>query len=190
MKVYDYLDRNLLENPQNYSYASVDGTLYLDEWKRKRNTIIRSIKPAEGSPISDLVLEYKNDTQLSPTGQQLLNLIFSVMNDPVISPSIEAQLQLWVKRFEVKKKLFLEYDDKKINGNVSNYSCGHNYILFSYLLLQCWKKIRKLQYLNCFLKLNDTICSIRSILTNNEKQILYWQLTQESKIVDELAGDC
>ena len=109
------------------------------------------------------------------------------MNEPVISPSIEAQLQLWVKRFEVTKKIFLEYDDKKINGNVSNYRCGHNYILLSHLLLQSWKKLRKFQHLNCFLKLNDTLCSIRSILTNNEKQILYWQLTQETKILDELA---
>ena len=75
------------------------------------------------------------------------------------------KIKTLIKRFEVSKKLFHSYDKISIKKTSTIYNEVDNYSLFSILLQTCYinseVKEEKLIYLNCILKLNDLIISIK-----------------------------
>ena len=89
-----------------------------------------------------------------------------------------------LKKFELKKKLFLKYnsDFKEIT---SDYYFLRNYLLLSLLCLILYEKSKSLKYLNSSLKIND-ILSSQTIETSEDKIFLKHVLEKELELITNL----
>ena len=78
------------------------------------------------------------------------------LNKSQLTSNDKIILSKLVKSFEIKKKIFTEYDFNKNTFSI-DYKNLRNYILFSLLCGKEFKNSRNLKYLNTALKLNDII---------------------------------
>ena len=94
-----------------------------------------------------------------------------------------------IKKFEVKKRIFSSYD-KLFFENSSNYQDMINYILLSNICAKQYEKTKNLKFLNTVLKLNDLICSeIENIEENIELNLSLHCLNKELDFVLKLKED-
>ena len=113
-------------------------------------------------------------------------LILELLEEEETNREIYRLLSIFLKKFEVKKKLYEEYssDFKNID---QNYELLNNYILLSVILADYYQKYPNLKFINAVLKLNDLICSIQSKLESPLDIILsYIALTIEKKEIKKL----
>ena len=93
-------------------------------------------------------------------------------------------IDIFVKKFELTKKLFEKYNEKfiPISKNCFNLI---NYILLSFICLLCYKQEKNLKYLNTSLKLNDTLTNQ---ISKNHKYLipLEYLIKIELNFIDEL----
>ncbi len=85
------------------------------------------------------------------------SIIIELINNPKniqVIPIIDK----FLKKFEIRKKIFLHYDDE-FNKVGDEFKEIQNYILLSVISILKFKKTENLKFLNTALKLNDTICS-------------------------------
>jgi len=123
----------------------------------------------------------------SKTNVQLLSIFQDLSEDS--GRTNKSAIDWYVQRFEVRKRLFSEYDlqtgrpiEQGGYGDISNYMllsaiCGKSYAAFG-----------SLKYLNCFLKLNDTLLSLPSNMTDQQILLLQALITLEVTYVEELAS--
>ena len=109
-----------------------------------------------------------SDTNFINIKEKLINFIelLFVRESDVNYEFINALL----KRFEVSKKLFENYDEKLIKG-YGQYSKINNYLLFSLALCFTYRVSSNLQYLSTLLKSNDLILSRLKKSKLNEEQL-------------------
>jgi hypothetical protein len=91
-----------------------------------------------------------------------------------------------LKKFEIKKKIFAEYD-YKLKENSTDFKILRNYILFAAICIQKFQDNNNLKFLNVLLKLNDIICSqIDSITDVNDLSLVYYVINLELEYVRDL----
>jgi hypothetical protein len=94
-------------------------------------------------------------------------------------------LSIFIKKYEVSKKIFTQYDSKmKKIGN--DYKKIENYLLLSANLAIFYKHSGNLKFLNTLLKLNDTLCSISKKITQKNLPLFYLSLKIELEEVKNL----
>ena len=92
----------------------------------------------------------------------------------------------FIKKFEIKKRIFSHYN-QEIKEASDNYKILANYILLASICALKYKKIRNLKYLNVLLKLNDTICSQISVISENVSGFLcFFALKSELDYISDL----
>lgn len=90
------------------------------------------------------------------------------------------KMDFWVKAFEVRKRLYNRYFLYRVKPKEeSGYRNYENYLLFGFLLCKVYEETNRLKYLNCLLKLNDTILSILYQLDTTLKELSAILLTRE-----------
>ncbi len=116
-----------------------------------------------------------------------MSLLLINFSNP-IDNDITKILNEFIKKFEVKKRLYSSYD-RNFKESSSLYSNLRNYLILSTLCMLAYKKNKNLKYLNTSLKLNDTICSqINKLQINLEKSLFYHILKIELQNVDSLCN--
>ena len=114
----------------------------------------------------------------------VIELINNTRNIQVI-PIIDK----FLKKFEIRKKIFLYYD-YKFNKVGDEFKEIQNYILLSFMCLIRYQVTSDLKYLNTFLKLNDTICSVKNLIINRiDISLFHYLLTSEIKYVSKLLDE-
>ena len=99
-------------------------------------------------------------------------------------------LEFLVKVFELRKRLYSEYQSGYKPNENSDYRRYDYYILLGYLLCQAYRITDNLKYLNTMLKLNDILLSLSNVLDEQQKRCTATLLNREMDFVETLAGQC
>jgi len=188
-KLYPYISKNLLENPQNYQMSKYVGPEFLKSYKESR---VKNIEIFQKENLfenyeSVLMNILKNNSNLSNfefnkesyETENLLSFLYVRLKTRKNNETNKKILNQLIKKFEIKKLLYLQYDSnlKEIS---SNYTKLSNYILLSLCCLLKYEQTKNLKFLNTSLKLNDTILSQRIKINNNfEKSLFCFVLQKE-----------
>ena len=172
---YKYINTNSPEEKINYSYAQFGREIFLLAYRKSRKEIISQ---------SDIDADFYLSQVGSGDTENLLTNWISKLKD---NREIELeQLNLLLKRFEVTKKIYENYDKNFRPINKSEYKMYRLYVLYAYVLSLSYKKYNKLQYLNALLKANDINISILDYLDKETKKILAINLKTELDFIKNL----
>jgi hypothetical protein len=81
---------------------------------------------------------------------------------------IPEELNRFVKAFEVRKRLYAEYDNWK-PVETSTFEDYESYISFAECLIEAYGFTNNLKYFSCLLKVDDTLLSVQDKLTNSQR---------------------
>ena len=174
---YIYSKGDLLETSQKYQLSPFHGSDFLNSYKIERESILNKLdtKIARKIILSELIkilLPPENiisEKQITKFVTETLLITF--LNKLQLTPSDKTILSKLLKSFEIKKKIFTEYDFNQ-NTFSTDYKNLRNYILFSLLCSKEFKNSQNLKFLNTVLKLNDIISSKINHISNNYDLLL------------------
>lgn len=176
---YHYAEGELLENPQNYSYSGYFAQAFVDAWQSHRNSQLARL-PAPQK------LEQRDGESLCPRDTlNLLHAICEVLQQPqmsIDSPEVD-WLRRLVKKFEVSKRVYSAYQSSAPFRPMdkSSYTNIELYLKLAECFILAFNKSAELQYLNAFIKIQDSIISQIHILSHSSKTHLAWLIQQEVK---------
>ena len=181
--LYPYTETNLLENPQKYQMSPYLGKNFLIIFFKSRENQLKVLEKTGKNfleldeIIKQLSINYSKNTlddflKTNIETEEILSLLLINFSNP-IDNDITKILNEFIKKFEIKKRLYSSYDGN-FKESSSLYSNLRNYLILSTLCMLAYKKNKNLKYLNTSLKLNDTACSqINKLKTNLEKSLFY-----------------
>ncbi|NMH59636.1 hypothetical protein [Alteromonas ponticola] len=181
---YPYAAGNLLEKPQNYSYSGYFAHSFVHAWRNHRLSQLALLPEAKQ-------IAQSNGNSLTTTDTlSLLNAIceFVKHTDNFIEGPHREWLARLLKKFEVTKRVYSGYDLFAPHRPVQNslYTDLDLYIKLAECFILTFNKYGKLQYLNAFLKLQDTILSQSQKLTEIQQSNLAWLIENELAVLEEL----
>ena len=174
---YIYSKGDLLETSQKYQLSPFHGSDFLNSYKIERESILNKLdtKITRKIILSELIkilLPPENiisEKQITKFVTETLLITF--LNKLQLTPNDKIILSKLLKSFEIKKKIFTEYDFNQ-NTFSTDYKNLRNYILFSLLCSKEFKDSQNLKFLNTVLKLNDIISSKINHISNNYDLLL------------------
>lgn len=168
---YKYITDHNLEKRQNYMYSQYYGTEFL---KVYRNTRLEYIKKYDDLDIDSSI---KTNREESETEIKLKNL--NVEDSDL--------MDAFVKTFEVRKRLYTEYNWENWHPEIhARYDDMELYLLLAENSVEFYRKTKCLRYLNCLLKVNDTLLSECSLLDDFQKNRLCYLLKDEMLFIYNL----
>lgn len=186
---YEYVNKNLLEFTQKYQKTAFHGNKFLKSYFENRMKTIYKIKSIGiNSTELEKIIE-KSIKIFSATNELDLETTLSniLLKKVVHKDSSEDKIiEIFLKKFEIKKRLFLKYDlNYKEIGN--DYKYLRNYVLLSTLCCLRYKETKNLIFLNVILKINDTLISQFSLIKNEyDLTLLLNILINEIDFVEKL----
>ena len=178
---YPYYSNNIFDEKINYSYSEFKGFEFIKAWQNSRNIFLEKIRN-QNSEIKNEFEYFTNNDDKCATEILFDNWLKQIKkNELILDP-----VKLLLKRFEVTKRLFEEYDIDFRPINKEQYKNKILYLKFAYIISLIFQTTGKLQYLNTLLKLNDINCSFFDTLNENEKAILYFVLKNENDSISTL----
>ena len=191
---YSYSNADLLEFPQKYQMTPFEGREFLSSYEQSRKDVLDKIK--NNQAVNSLSQTLKLIKKSSSTNEKENKKIF-VTNDLLLSILLKLEskeetqqetrmIMMLLKKFEIKKKIFAEYD-YKLKENSTDFKILRNYILFAAICIQKFQDNNNLKFLNVLLKLNDIICSqIDSISDAHDLSLIYHVINLELEYVSDL----
>jgi len=180
--MYQFNNRDLLENPEKYHYAHCNAPDFPTQWRQSRKKWRETLLIAE---LSDK----ENNFSLTTTVGEIdtffeLNRILATLNS---NPASLHKLLFFLKKFEVSKRLYGYYSKDKKAITRSHYRNLDIYLLFGRCLVLGYEATNNLQFLSTFLKLMDTLTSINpEAYTTNQANEIFQLLDIELKIMTPL----
>ena len=194
---YQYTQNNLLVTPQNYQMSSYEGADFLVSYQFSRSKIITKLeKMPKFVPYSENLFFSQRVSQATAiikknkfsTNELYHSIITELISNPKNMQVIPI-IDKFLKKFEVRKKIFLYYDNK-FNNVGDSFKEIQNYILLSFMCFIRYQVTSDLKYLNTFLKLNDTICSVKNLIINRiDISLFHYLLTSEIKYISKLLDE-
>jgi len=168
------------------------GTDFLNSYKIDRETILNQLdsKITKKITLSQLIktlLTSKNFlSNTSITKFTTETLLITFLNKSKLTSNDKVILSKLLKSFEIKKKIFTEYDFNENTFSI-DYKNLRNYILFSLLCGKEFKNSRNLKYLNTVLKLNDIISSkVIQISENSNLLLAFYAISLELSSINTI----
>lgn len=158
---YAYAKGRLLDVPNTYFYTPYYGMEFIKAWKTERLRILK----VSGKPVK--------------TGG-------SIKSPRDRREDIEILLRQLVRKFEITKRIYTSYRNGLRPADGAGYKDYELYLKTAGLFEAAYAKFKKLIYLNAFLKIMDTLCSISHNLNKRQKQRLAWLILRESRHVSAL----
>ena len=190
---YEYAVNDLLNNPQKYQMTKFEGADFLLAYKNQRNKIIKILNLQKISTLEEIMNEFTSLDSLenlyknsSISLSKLLSILISQYFTLQSSDLFLEILDKLIKKFEIKKKLYSDYDSdfKEIS---TSYDDLLNYEKLSLLTLLHYEKTKNLKFLNTALKINDTLSSqIKNMNKENEKSLMVLILKLELQHITKL----
>ena len=180
---YTYSKNDLLRNPLSYQKTPFEGIDFLRAFKKSRLDVL------EREDFYDFKLEnflnnFKNSRRPNSVKFKLFDLLSYFLSQSEFK-SKKNLVDKMLKKFEVKKKLFTEYDldFKEVSNDFQNLK---NYMLFGIICIIYYEKYSSLKYLNVHLKINDILCSQIDKIIDNDRNLFCFVLKKELEYIDEL----
>jgi hypothetical protein len=130
-------------------------------------------------------------TVIVNTGEYLhLLLQTSIARDPIDRDKYLFWLNYFIKRFEVRKKLFTAYHRSSVKKAMDEYRDYLNYALLSLTLLHDFEWSGNLKMVNAAIKLNDLLCSLSADLVGADSLLATTlALKKEANIIHQIMTD-
>jgi hypothetical protein len=164
---YTYSKVNSFIHPQKYQMTEFLGEEFLFSYKNSRLHILNHLENNfKILSMKKLILELKNilskydknlDSKVIISTPNLLQIFITVLKNP-LSQSEKNYIDKFLKKFEIKKKIFNSYDENFMVID-DTYDNLLNYLLLSGICELVYKENSNLKFINCSLKINDLICS-------------------------------
>lgn len=170
--MYGYITDNNLERRQTYQYSSFQGTPFLTVYEQSRGKLLNGIGNRT-YPLEILLNATMEGIPDHPSSEsELLTkhllsawLEKELQSEQSYTNGSDELLKFFVKKFEVRKRIFEKYD-LKLSPLTKSYNVHELYILFAVVINHAYMRTQNLFYLNCALKLGDTLLSISELLVN------------------------
>ena len=188
---YEYTKKNLLNSPEKYQMSPFRNVDFLKAYKKSRLSTLKLFENHNKINTFQEILEktsineendcYKNNQNNCINTNKLLKFLYidilkNYNNDKL-------SLEILIKKFEIKKKIFESYD-LEFKENTKKFINQNNYILLSLICLLKYEKTNNLKFLNVSLKLNDTISSqIKKLKISEDIFIFYFVIKKELEII-------
>lgn len=170
---YKYITENNLEKRQYYMYSDFGGKDFLDAYRKSRLDFIEKYEN------TDKKNHFKTEVDL-----QIIKENIGIAYDEYIPI-----LDLYVKRYEVTKRLYDEYDENWKPALNSKYDDVNLYLLLSECCYNAYNKSKCAKYFSCMLKLDDTLLSIKDSMTYTEIEELSNILKQELEVYESISNE-
>ena len=183
-KDYHYISN--LENPQRYQYTKYLGKQFINDYILSREEIISSVRSRDHETIIAGYNQGKlSDLTETDNTKERLSMLICIQKDAGADDDVKRWLDMFVKKFEVSKKIFTRYGDhQKKRGD--DYHDRENYVLLAVnLAIYCSKK-HDIKFLNTLLKLDDLICSFKDDVSANMALLINFCISTELKQVNGL----
>lgn len=177
---YKYVTDNNLENIQTYMYSEYFGMDFLNAYMRVRKNSIVLNTGLDGDVESNMIPYLKSETSLA-----LFEIWKQIRNTK--SDSLKEQADCFVKRFEVKKRLYGKYEAGGKFVAESGYNDYILYILLGFISSKMYTDTGNLKYLNCLLKVVDTLISAQDNMDLVLRKLVSLLIMEEMGYVRELA---
>lgn len=151
---YKYINGDAPNVKINYSYSKYLGLEFIDYWKTSR---IEKLKEFDKEYLYIII---KNiDSRVLQEGFISSKELFSKWIKRIDLSNLDfiKDVNLLVKRFEVTRKIYNEYNDLMRPNNKKDYLQIDNYSLYGIVLGLLFSETKKYQYLNAHIKLNDVL---------------------------------
>lgn len=175
---YIYSRGNLIDERNTYFYTPYLGLPFIDAWRRERGMSLKKLGPSCEPPQPEKVRDDDN------SGFALLERFFA----DIISANFDNKLSLLIQRFEVGKRIYKNYD---MNLRPIDRSECHDlslYLRFAEILDEAYASSEKLNYLNPFLKVLDTLIAFQCDLVGNQGGRLSRLIERELQYINKLAN--
>lgn len=183
---YNYSKKGILEVPQKYQKTPFEGKGFLQSYQDSRELSIKKIKKKINQYQNFEIIKNNLKTKSNKIDPTTKSKLISIMKNDFENKEREKFLNIFIKKFEVKKKIFDSYDEH-FTENISDYKKMINYILLSNICSTEYENNKNLKFLNVILKLNDLICSeIENINNDLELNLAIHCLEKELTFVLEL----
>ncbi len=184
MLEYEYTPT--LEAPHSYQYTRYRGRAFLDVYKMQRTEARRQLA-GRGREFEAALLQCVSNFDEQTTKSQLIKLIRQLRDQSQVGPGIFKTLLVFVKKYEVSKKLYVRYDEKlkRASDEYDNFSV---YVLFALALALAYERTCRIQFLSTLLKVNDMLCSELSRLDDALAPIVLEALRIERDAVLGVVG--
>ncbi|GAU09384.1 hypothetical protein [Desulfoplanes formicivorans] len=180
---YLYSQGNLLEDRHTYQYSQYMGYDFLKSWKESRNMVAVEF----GTPLPPPTPQYPYQPLSTPirTTQRLEELMAGLMQG--MFEELRQELGIWVKKFEVSKRLFDTYDSDFKPVTKDKYDDLSNYLRYAEIMEFAYRQNADLPYLNVLLKVIDTLIAYSKYLLPENQARLAWLIKREIYHVGALA---
>ena len=178
---YPYVREDLLENPNTYFYSAYAGLDFLRAWKLARKNLAK--QSAKALPLEQAASQAE-EIAFPISGKELIRKLYGNL---VQNKANEDLLKNFVKRFEVSKRIYPTYEKNMAPPKESRFDDLGLYLNASELFLFAYQKSEDLTYLNCLLKINDTIAGIFPRLTSAQQETAGELFHREILLLDAMA---
>ncbi len=176
---YKYITDNNLYKKQTYMYSEYKGMLFFKEYLDSRQAFLEQ----NGFEKTD---NAARENINNPVQKNLLDLKKSMESGKYDKETVYL-INAYTKSFEVRKRVYTEYDDSWKPLSNEDFSDIKNYLLFADCLLLAYRNLKCMKYFNCLLKVVDTLLSIQDQIDCQWKRHFSYIIRQELDIVYEIA---
>ena len=177
---YKYITGNNLYEKQTYMYSEYKGMNFIQEYMDSRKNCLSAHEETgmygERKTIYSSVHRDLTEIREELTAGKRTRRIFELVN-------------AYTKSFEVRKRIYTKYDDGWKPSDDASFEEYESYLVFADCLLLAYHHTKCLKYINCLLKLDDTLISIQNRMTRESKehfdQIIRQELCVFNWLVDE-----
>jgi hypothetical protein len=157
---YPYADRNLFEEPENYTFAACRSRQFFDSWSEHRQKMRERLSYVETNvPIVEAHL-----LKRVGNGIPLLDILTAIRLDKPLNTlaAVEpkAIIDAIAQKFEIFRRLFDAYQEDLRREPTAREASVAEYVLFGHALADAAKRYDGPKFLSTLLKLTDALCSL------------------------------
>ena len=151
---YKYIDSNAPKAKINYSYSKYLGLDFIEFWKSSREKNLKNLDKENLRTLINQNISFDDSKDFVLSKNLFLNWLDNIELE---HKRVLIDVNLLVKRFEVTKKIYNDYNVLMRPSNKENYLNIENYSLFGIILGLLFSKTKDFKYLNAHLKINDIL---------------------------------
>lgn len=178
---YKYITDNNLYEKQTYMYSEYKGIVFLKEYLESRQSFLNH-------NIDEKTDNAVEKTIKNPVQKSLLDLKRNMENKKYDKDTVSL-INAYTKSFEVRKRIYTEYDENWKPISNAGFADSENYLLFADCLLLAYHNLKCMKYVNCLLKVVDTLLSMQNQLDGQSKRYVSRIVQQELDIIYQIAGE-
>ena len=182
---YSYAEGDLLEDRHTYQYSRYGGLPFLHSWRAHRDAVLTDLGDPSAPPLPGET--YAPAHPPFRTARRLEQLLDGWQSGRQTETAFREEMKDWVKKFEVSKRLFPEYNERFRTKDKTAYHEMVLYVRYAELMETAYRASNELPFLNVLLKVLDTLVARRDRLQSDEPARLAWLIRAEAGHVEALA---